>query len=82
MKYWLFDVAGLSKLNVVSDTNPPFGNILNLILVVVVEPEAIHCDSWYHTQELVYIFSTSHTPVVEADNIDSFKAQLSRATPM
>ena len=24
MKYWLFDVAGLSKLNVVSVTNPPF----------------------------------------------------------
>jgi hypothetical protein len=23
MKYWLFDVAGLSKLNVVSVTNPP-----------------------------------------------------------
>ena len=36
MKYCLFDVAGLSKLNVVSVTNPPFGNILNLILVIVV----------------------------------------------
>ena len=36
MKYWLIDVAGLSKLNVVSVTNPPFGNILNSILVVVV----------------------------------------------
>ena len=36
MKYWLFDVAWLSKLNVVCVTNPPLDNILNLILDVVV----------------------------------------------
>ena len=45
MKYWLFDVAWLSKLNVVSVTNPPplFGNILNLVVVVVNCVKALRC---------------------------------------
>ena len=55
------------------------------------EPKANHYDSWYHTQELqctVHIFFPqairlwNQLPgsVVEADTLDSFKSQLSRAT--